>query len=109
LEVSAELTIRLGRGSASAGEIQACIDELLAELESGSAIAPDGVDGAAQPGIAKVSVTEDSSGLDPLTSAIIVAIVTELTVAGAKALWSKYLLPGIKRRIGADAVNDDEA
>jgi hypothetical protein len=98
------LVIRAGAGAASAAQLQACVDALLAEAPSRPDLSPD-VAKAAQS--AQASVIEDSSGLDPILTTILVTIVADLTTELIRGLWKTYLFPGIRRKLGSDAVDED--
>jgi hypothetical protein len=86
--------LRFAYGAASAAELQAVIDEVLAEdpvagLRSGD-----------------ITVREEGHGVEPITTAIVVGFLLKGGAKVASDVWSDVLWPRLKKRIGTDAVGE---
>lgn len=105
-----ELTFR--RGDASADELQAVVDEVLAELAvPGSEADSNARDVGLEPGNlgpAAVTVREGEQGADPFTVSIIVSIAVSAGSVVAKSIWTDVIWPRIKRRLGVRALEEPD-
>jgi hypothetical protein len=104
--------LRYERGEWSAAELQATVDEILAELadpasEAAEAARSAGLDPAELAG-AEVRVREAEHGLEPVTS-ILVGIAVNLGTSAALALWRDVLWPALSARRGDDALGEPVA
>jgi len=55
---------------------------------------------------ADVTLAEEQQGLDPVTTTILVTIITELGVHAAATLWDVIVLPRLKRKFGVRALGE---
>jgi hypothetical protein len=104
------LDLTFARGDQGAEQLQAVIDEVLAELGDPSSEAadaaraadlnPDDVSGAA------VEVREGGQGAEPLLTTIVVGIAIHAGSKIAESLWLEVLWPRLRRRLGTRAVGE---
>lgn len=87
---------RFKRGSASAKELQAVVDETLADLGAESELKD-----------VEVTVSEEGQGTDATGIAIVVGILTGGGTRVLTSIWDDVLWPRIKRRLGIDAVGEE--
>ena len=110
MQPTASSELRFRYGEATAAELQAVVDEVLAELrdETSEAAEQARQAGLAPDAIAATSVTvrEEQQGLDPLATTILVGITVEVGSHVAKQLWDQILWPRLRRRLGAKAVGE---
>jgi hypothetical protein len=96
------------RGQASADQLQATIDEVLAELgQSGSDVhlraESAGLDPqAVSPG--NVVVTEPDQGFAPFLIPIAISFAGGVSAHIANTLWDELLWPEVRKRLGMNAV-----
>lgn len=109
---SSPVELKFRRGDASADELQAVVDEVLAELAvPGSEADRDVRDVGLEPGdlgAAAITVREGEQGADPFTMSIIVSIVVSAGSAVAKSIWTDVIWPRIKRRLGVKALEESD-
>jgi hypothetical protein len=108
--VAGGVELRFRRGQVGAGELQSAVDEILAELrdpesEAAAAATTAGLD-AEELAATQVTVREEGQGIDPITTAILVGVATNLASQAATQLWGDVIWPLLKRRLGAQAVGD---
>ena len=107
---SGTAVMRFRRGQVGARQLQDEAQRVLQELtDPGS----DTAERAREAGLsasvlasAEVALTEEQQGLDPVTTTILVTIVTELGVHAAATLWDVLILPRLKRKFGVKALGD---
>ena len=102
--------MRFRRGQVGARQLQDEAQRVLQDLGDPGSDASErareaGLSAPALAG-AEVTLTEEQQGLDPVTTTILVTIVTELGVRAAATLWDIIILPRLKRRFGIKALGD---
>jgi hypothetical protein len=102
--------LRFRYGQASAAELQAVVDEVLAELGNPTSEAADrarraGLDPGDLTG-AEVDVREEQQGLEPVSTTILVSIATGVGTHIATKLWDEVIWPRLRRRLGARPLGD---
>jgi hypothetical protein len=98
---------RYRRGDAGADEIQAVVDQTLAELRA-SAGGAAGLD----PGLladAAVEVREGAQGADPILTPILIGISIGAGTKVAGALWEDVLWPALRKRLGVRVLGEQQA
>jgi hypothetical protein len=101
--------LRFERG-APAAEVQAVVDDVLAELrdpasESARLAREAGFEPADAAG-AQVSVGEEGQGIEPTTT-ILVGIAASFGGEVAKTLWREVIWPRVRRKLGINAVGPE--
>jgi hypothetical protein len=105
----AEKSLRFERDEVGAGDLQAVIDEVVAELEDPASKASKqaeeaGIEAGELSGV-DVSVKEDKQGFEPILTTILVTIAADVgKEVVVDKLWAKVLWPRIKRRFGPKAI-----
>jgi hypothetical protein len=104
---------RFERGDAGADEIQASVDEIMAQLanpasEVSGAARTAGIE-PADLGDITVEVREDRQGAEPVLTAILVGIAVKAGSAAVEALWREVIWPRLRRRLGARALGERQA
>jgi hypothetical protein len=100
--------IRYEYGQATSDQLQAVVNQTLAELaDQGSEAARQ----AASAGIsteqiadAKISVVEEGQGVEPVTTTILIGIAIKAGSHVAIRFWDDVIWPRIERQIGVDAL-----
>lgn len=102
------VVLHFGRGQASPDEIQAVVDEVLAECREGKTEANSHAEAARispnELRRATVTVSEDRHGADPTVVAIIVAVTGGLAKDAVLRLWDNVVWPRLRRRLGGQAL-----
>jgi hypothetical protein len=105
-----EVQWRFGRGDAGADEIQASVDEILAQLaDPGSEVAEAARAAGIEPGDlgeVTVDVREDRQGAEPLLTAILVGIAVKAGSTAVESLWRVVIWPRLRRRLGAGVLGE---
>ncbi len=101
---------RFQRGDAGASEIQASVDEILAQLgdpdsDASGAARAAGLDPADLDNVT-VEVREDRQGAEPALTAILVGIAIKAGSTVAETLWREVIWPRLRRRLGARVLGD---
>jgi hypothetical protein len=103
------IELRFRADQASAAEIQVVVDEVLAELRDETTEAAEKARKAVldPPTLAnaRVDISEQGHGLDPLT-VIVVGITIRAGSHVAIKLWDDVLWPRLRRRLGGRAVGE---
>jgi hypothetical protein len=104
-------TLRFKGGSASADRIQKVADEAVAELrhqhsEASKRARAAGLDASELDG-AEVSVCEEEQDVDPGTTILITIAINAGSNVAIK-LWNDVIWPRVQKRIGDDALGDEE-
>jgi hypothetical protein len=110
MQPTATSQLRFRHGDASAVELQAVVDEVLAELRDQASEAAEqaqraGLDAEAV-AAASINVREEQQGLDPLATTILVTIAPGLGSHMAIQLWDQVIWPRLRRRLGAKALRE---
>jgi hypothetical protein len=111
MEASSTTELRFRRGQASAAQIQAVVDEVLAELSDPTS---EAAEQAREVGLdpdtlaeAKVSVNDGQQGAEPILTTILIGIVIKLGADVGKQLWDDVIWYRVRRRLGAKAVGEE--
>jgi len=96
------------RGDASAEEIAGAVaavlaDSQLATSEVARRAAAAGLDPEVLASVS-VEVREDSQGLEPILTSIVVGLTVRAGEAIAESVWKKAIWPLVRRRLGARAL-----
>jgi ABC-type sulfate transport system substrate-binding protein len=100
------LQLRFAYGAASAREIRAVMDELIADLTTSATNAghPDLDEFGLNPAEIQLDVTEDRHGAEPVATMIVIEIAINASTHIAVKVWQKLVWPRIKQRLGSDAL-----
>jgi hypothetical protein len=102
--------MRFRRGQVGArqlhGEVQLALRELDDPDSDAARRAREMGLGATTLADAKVVLVEEQQGLDPVTTTILVTIMTELGAHAAATLWDVIILPRLKRKFGIRALGE---
>ena len=103
-----EFELHVTRGKIPPKDLQATIDEILAEIATGEGELADETRAVGMPvdGETRISVRSPSAGFDPATMLLLYFASAAGREVG-KRFWVKVLWPEIRRRRGADAVGGD--
>jgi hypothetical protein len=97
------------RGDATADDLAAAVAEILANShlatgELAERAAQAGIDPAVLPTVS-ISVTEDSQGLEPILTSIVIGLTVRAGETIAETLWRKVVWPLARRKLGARALS----
>jgi len=102
--------MRFRRGQAGARQLHDEVQLALRELDDPGSDAARRARGAGLSAetlaSAEVTLAEEQQGLDPVTTTILVTIVTEFGVRVATTLWDAVVLPRLKRKFGVKALGE---
>ena len=97
---------------ATSDQLQSVVDSTLAELADQES---DAARRAAAAGLnveqlldAKISVTEEGQGVEPITTTILVGIAIKVGSHVAIKFWDSVVMPRIERHLGVDALGSKE-
>jgi hypothetical protein len=103
--------LRFHYGQATAAELQAVVDEILAELRDPTSEAADRARRADLDPQAlassEISVREEQQGFEPISTTILVGIATGVGTHIATKFWDEVIWPRLRRDLGAKAVGDE--
>jgi len=106
-----EFRRRFRYDQASAAELQAVVDEVLAELRDPTSEAVSQarlVD--LNPQVlanSQVGIREEKQGFEPISTTILVSIVTGAGTHIATKFWDEVIWPRLRKSLGAKAVGDE--
>jgi hypothetical protein len=99
---------RFQRGDASADEIQAVVDEVLAQIAIPGSEAAHAAEAAGLPAAdlvdAAADIREGEQGAEPILTTIVVSIAVSAGSKVADTLWTDVIWPRLRRRAGARAL-----
>jgi hypothetical protein len=104
------LTLSYGYGTRSGRQIQTAVDQIVSDLaDPQSDIAQDAIRLGLDPielNDLKVTVREDKQGVEPVSTTILIAILTKLGTYAAEQAWEKLIWPAVRRRLDARALGE---
>jgi hypothetical protein len=108
MESAGRTELRFARGQAGAEELQRVVDEVIAELgeadsESAQLARATQLD-VDELAATRVTIQEDRQGVEPVSTTIVVSIVSGVATHIVGQFWDYVVWPRLKRRLGAMAV-----
>jgi hypothetical protein len=103
---------RFARGDATADEVQAAIDDVLAQLrdpssEAARATRQAGAEPAELAG-ATVRVREGEQGAEPVLTTILISIAATTGAKVVETFWTDVIWPLLRRSLGVSALGERE-
>lgn len=112
-EARSEVVLRFQRGARGAKALQQAIDEILIELRAD----PVALEREARPSDVSVTdlagvqieVAESEAGVEPFSTFLLIKFVGGMSAAAGGKIFNMLIWPRIKRRLGSDALGDEQA
>ena len=109
---SSTIALRFARGDAGADQIQAAVDDIVAELknptsEAATAVREAGIDLQDVVDV-EVDVEEGGQGLEPFLTPILIGITVSVGSKVAETLWKEVIWPRLRRHLGVNVLHEQQ-